>query len=122
MQAGLRDRAISAGHAKALVGLDDPTLQDELYLDCVSQRWSVRQLEEAVRLVQHPDGIPGSEAALPARPAGVRGINDLASAQAFKNILGLSAKVVKTAQGSGTVTLKFRSEEDLQKALKKLGF
>jgi len=59
---------------------------------------------------------------LPARPAGVRGINDLASAQAFKNILGLSAKVVKTAQGSGTVTLKFRSEEDLQKALKKLGF
>ena len=122
VQAGLRDRAISAGHAKALVGLDDPTLQDELYLDCVSQRWSVRQLEEAVRLVQHPDGIPGSEAALPARPAGVRGINDLASAQAFKNILGLSAKVVKTAQGSGTVTLKFRSEEDLQKALKKLGF
>jgi len=116
VQAGLRDRAISAGHAKALVGLDDPTLQDELYLDCVSQ------LEEAVRLVQHPDGIPGSEEALPARPAGVRGINDLASAQAFKNILGLSAKVVKTAQGSGTVTLKFRSEEDLQKALKKLGF
>lgn len=122
VQAGLRDRAISAGHAKALVGLDDPTLQDELYLDCVSQRWSVRQLEEAVRLVQHPDGIPGSEEALPARPAAVRGINDLASAQAFKNILGLSAKVVKTAEGSGTVTLKFRSEEDLQKALKKLGF
>jgi len=51
-----------------------------------------------------------------------RSINDVASAQAFKNILGLQAKVTKTAQGSGTVTLKFRSEEELQKALKNLGF
>jgi ParB family chromosome partitioning protein len=121
IQAGLRDRTISAGHAKALVGLEDPNVQDELYMDSVAQQWSVRQLEEAVRLVQNPDGIPGSETpeALAARG---RNINDVASAQAFKNILGLAAKVTKTAQGAGTVTLKFRSEDELQKALKKLGF
>jgi hypothetical protein len=83
----------------------------------------VRQLEEAVRLVQNPDGIPGAEVPeLPAGPARGRSINDVACAQAFKNILGLQAKVTKTAQGSGTVTLKFRSEEELQKALKNLGF
>jgi ParB family chromosome partitioning protein len=123
IQAGLRDRTISAGHAKALVGLDDPNAQDELYMDAVAQQWSVRQLEEAVRLVQNPDGIPGAEVPeLPAGPARGRSINDVASAQAFKNILGLQAKVTKTAQGSGTVTLKFRSEEELQKALKNLGF
>ncbi len=123
IQAGLRDRTISAGHAKALVGLDDPNAQDELYMDCVAQQWSVRQLEEAVRLVQNPDGVPGSEGAeAPSAPARGRNINDLASAQAFKNVLGLPAKVSKTAQGSGTVTLTFRSEEELQKALKNLGF
>ena len=123
IQAGLRDRTISAGHAKALVGLDDPNAQDELYMDAVAQQWSVRQLEEAVRLVQNPDGIPGAESPeLPAGPARGRSINDVASAQAFKNILGLQAKVTKTAQGSGTVTLKFRSEDELQKALKNLGF
>jgi len=123
IQAGLRDRTISAGHAKALVGLEDPNAQDELYMDAVAQHWSVRQLEEAVRLVQNPDGIPGAEAPeLPAGPARGRNINDVASAQAFKNILGLQAKVTKTAQGSGTVTLKFRSEDELQKALKNLGF
>jgi len=123
IQAGLRDRTISAGHAKALVGLDDPNAQDELYMDCVVQQWSVRQLEEAVRLVQNPDGIPGAEAPVAGSTA-VRGrnINDLATAQAFKNILGLPAKVRKTANGSGTVTLTFRSEEELQKALKNLGF
>ena len=55
IQAGLRDRTISAGHAKALVGLEDPNVQDELYMDSVAQQWSVRQLEEAVRLVQNPD-------------------------------------------------------------------
>ena len=87
IQAGLRDRTISAGHAKALVGLEDPNVQDELYMDSVAQQWSVRQLEEAVRLVQNPDGIPGSETpeAL-AAPARGRSINDVASAQAFKNI------------------------------------
>ncbi len=101
IQAGLRDRTISAGHAKALVGLEDPNVQDELYMDSVAQQWSVRQLEEAVRLVQNPDGIPGSETpeAL-AAPARGRNINDVASAQAFKNILGLAAKVTKTAQGA----------------------
>lgn len=123
IQAGLRDRTISAGHAKALVGLEDPNIQDELYMDCVAQQWSVRQLEEAVRLVQNPDGIPGSETPeAQTAPARGRKINDVASAQAFKNILGLPAKVTKTAQGAGTVTLTFRSEEELQKALKKLGF
>jgi len=92
-------------------------------MDCVVQQWSVRQLEEAVRLVQNPDGIPGAEAPVAGSTA-VRGrnINDLATAQAFKNILGLPAKVRKTANGSGTVTLTFRSEEELQKALKNLGF
>ena len=45
VQAGLRDRDISMGHARSLVGLSESSESDMLYHRCIKGSWSVRQLE-----------------------------------------------------------------------------
>ena len=50
IQALVASRELSAGHARALLGLDDQALARHLAGRAVGEGWSVRQLEEAVRL------------------------------------------------------------------------
>jgi ParB family chromosome partitioning protein len=51
VQRRLRDRAISAGHARALLGTPDRELQEQLAQRAVDEGLSVRALEELVRAV-----------------------------------------------------------------------
>ena len=50
IQVLVASRDLSAGHARAILGLDDQALAQHLADRAVSEGWSVRQLEEAVRL------------------------------------------------------------------------
>jgi len=49
---------LSAGHARALLGLDDPAAQERLAIRIVAEGLSVRATEEAVALAQHPTDKP----------------------------------------------------------------
>ena len=50
IQAALAAGDLSAGHARALLGLADQALAEHLAKRSVAEGWSVRQLEEAVRV------------------------------------------------------------------------
>ena len=50
VQEMLKDGRLSAGHGKMLAGLDDPEQAEKLAQKAVREGWSVRQIEEAVRL------------------------------------------------------------------------
>ena len=47
--------ALSAGHARALVVVDDHMSQIKLANQAVKDKWNVRDLERAVKRVQHPE-------------------------------------------------------------------
>ncbi|MCT4623208.1 MAG: ParB/RepB/Spo0J family partition protein [Schleiferiaceae bacterium] len=49
IQAGIRDRMISNGHARALINVDDEEMQLFLYKDTVANDYSVRQVESMVK-------------------------------------------------------------------------
>lgn len=106
VQAGLRDREISMGHARALVGVTEDSTRDQLYHQCVRGGWSVRQLESAVRGLSSPKAAPAEAAPHPA-------------AAMLAQKTGLTAKVVQKANGSGTITLTYKSDAELQAVLKK---
>lgn len=61
----LADGKLSAGHARALLGTPDRALQEQLARHVVSDGWSVRTTEEAVRL----GGVPSGPSASPTSPA-----------------------------------------------------
>jgi ParB family transcriptional regulator, chromosome partitioning protein len=51
----LADGQLSAGHARALLGTPDRSLQEQLARTAVAEGWSVRTIEQAVRLGGAPD-------------------------------------------------------------------
>ncbi|WP_038030310.1 ParB/RepB/Spo0J family partition protein [Thermonema rossianum] len=52
IQAGLRDGLLNMGHARALVALEDPAQQIFIYKKIVTEKLSVRQVEQLVQAVQ----------------------------------------------------------------------
>jgi ParB family transcriptional regulator, chromosome partitioning protein len=76
LQRLVNEKELSAGHARALLAVDDHGVQQELARRIIDEDLSVRATEEAVRLVQEPPAgdVPSPAAAGPtpgARPAGV---------------------------------------------------
>ena len=61
VQMGIKDKKIDMGHARALLGLDDPAAQLVLYEDILAQHHSVRRVEEMVRRYQESGSFDGAK-------------------------------------------------------------
>ena len=107
---------LSAGHARALLGLDDPERQEELAARIVAEGMSVRATEEAVMLARR-------EAPAPARPARRRpmhapGLQDLA--ERLSDTFDTRVKV-ELGQRKGRIVVEFGSVEDLERIASLMG-
>jgi ParB family chromosome partitioning protein len=54
----LRNDSLSQGHARAILGLPNPSIQTEYALRAATEGWSVRQTEKEVRYFVNPDARP----------------------------------------------------------------
>ncbi|MEU4061926.1 ParB/RepB/Spo0J family partition protein [Streptomyces wedmorensis] len=108
---------ISAGHARALLGIEDPEAQDKLAYRIVSEGLSVRSVEEIVTLM-------GSEPGSPVKPKGPRAgtrvapaLTDLASRLSDR----FETRVkVDLGQKKGKIVVEFASMDDLDRILSTL--
>ncbi|WP_424212812.1 ParB/RepB/Spo0J family partition protein [Streptomyces sp. BI20] len=105
---------LSAGHARALLGVADPAAQDRLAHRIVAEGLSVRSVEEIVALMDGEEQAP----AKPNRPrAGSRvapALNDLATRLSDR----FETRVkVDLGQKKGKITVEFASMEDLERIL-----
>jgi len=117
MPEGLRrmveDGSLSAGHARALLSVDNPM---PLARQAAAERWSVRELEQAVRRAaagERESGNTGTSSA-PDKDPDLREAED-----AVTGALGLAVSI----QGSGTkgsVRVNYASLEQLELILAKL--
>ncbi|MDE6423586.1 MAG: ParB/RepB/Spo0J family partition protein [Muribaculaceae bacterium] len=110
IQLGLRDRKLDMGHARALLSVADPKEQLGLYNRILSEGLSVRMVEEAARELNTPE-IP-----LPEKPAKAQ--KDYGRFNVFASSLSemspTPVKFARTADGKGSITFKFASDEELQ--------
>ena len=124
----LADGKLSAGHARALLGTPDRTLQERLAQQAVSDGWSVRTMEEAVRRGGAPvapveprsqrDGTPADGAGLrPAtrlRPPGLLELEQL-----LADLLDTRVGVQMGAK-RGKVTIEFADLADLERIYRRM--
>lgn len=122
----LADGQLSAGHARALLGTPDRSRQEQLARQAVSEGWSVRMVEDAVRPVRaddEPTDVPPAPAApdgasvdgaglTPAtrlRPPGLLELEHLLAEHLETRVsVQMSAK-------KGRVTIEFADLEDLER-------
>ena len=108
VQAALLEGRISEGHGRALLSLDDPTVQRRVLKQIIDKSLSVRQTEELVRrLLSHQEEKPPAESKKPADP------ELQAVERAFQEVLGTKVEVRKGRRG-GQVVIHFYSDEELQ--------
>ncbi|MGW8358394.1 ParB/RepB/Spo0J family partition protein, partial [Streptomyces wedmorensis] len=108
---------ISAGHARALLGVEDPEAQDKLAYRIVSEGLSVRSVEEIVTLMGSEPGSPvkskGPRAGTRVAPA----LTDLASRLSDR----FETRVkVDLGQKKGKIVVEFASMDDLDRILSTL--
>ncbi len=100
---------LSAGHARALLGLDDPAAQEELAARIVAEGLSVRATEEAVVLLrrEQPTVKP-----IRRRPLQAPGLQDLA--ERLSDTFETRVKV-ELGRRKGRIVVEFGSVDDLER-------
>lgn len=108
VQALVDSGELSAGHARALAGIERADLQEAMAQRCVTQRWSVRELEARLRPPatarpsrRHPDPETG------------------AAAEQLSAALGATVEIRRRRRG-GEVIIRFVNEGELIRLFKRL--
>jgi ParB family chromosome partitioning protein len=114
IQASIRDGALSMGHARALIGVEDPAKQLFIHQHIIKEGLSVRKVEEMVRGLQRmpvkkegkqPEPIPYHLQKIE---------DDLASKFSTR------VKLKINGVGNGSIEIPFLSEDDLGRILEML--
>lgn len=129
IQALLADGRLTAGHAKALLGTPDRAFQEQLARRAVSEQWSVRMLEDAVRDRGGAQGTKsegtskgagrvtdgaGLTAGTRLRPPGLLELEELLAEH-------LSTRVsITMGAGKGKVVVDFADLEDLERIYRQM--
>jgi ParB family chromosome partitioning protein len=115
VQGLVHEKRLSAGHARALLGLSDAGRQSALAVEAVEQGWSVREVEAAVagrRTAQRPARRPTGQPVVRNAAADVKRVED-----ALRKRLGTDVRVTARRRGRGLVTISYYSNDDLSRLL-----
>ena len=113
IQEVLADGRLSAGHARAILGVSDRTVQERLAKEAVDRQWSVREVEDAVRASADESSDPKKKR----RGGGTQQLREPGLLE-LEQLLGehLSTTVSVTMSGKrGKVTIEFADLEDLER-------
>ena len=108
IQVALKNKEIDMGHARALLAIDDPMKQLQLFHELTKYGYSVRMVEEKARLMNEN------------RPKTKKSATDNTLAPLGRQLtkfLGVPVKVKSNAKGSGSITIAFKDEEDLARLM-----
>lgn len=114
IQTGMRDGFLSMGHGRALINVEDPQVQLDIYEKILANSLSVRETEKLVRELQEGKPAEKVKAKAPALPKDLR-----KSVKEFSEYLGARVDVKVAKKGNGRLIIPFSSEEDFNR-LKKL--
>lgn len=114
VQHDLKVGILTVGHAKVLLGIDDQNLQEELCDLVIKNDLSVRQLEDRIHKLGE-EGKGKENAKKQDLPEEYYKVLEHIG-KYFSNNISLK----RTANGKGTMTIRFNSDEEMSKFLKAL--
>ena len=119
VQLGLRDKLVDMGHARALLGIDDPRVQLKIYKEILRDGLSVRRVEELAKNWQQAqkEGFPEPDEA-PAKKETPISSHDF---DLLKNHLSTAFRTPVSftcdRSGKGRITFSFADEAELTRLI-----
>lgn len=112
VQLALQNKELDMGHARALLGLKDPSLQVKLASETMAKGYSVRQVEEMVKQLNagetlHTGGkkLVNKKAQLPEAAMQLR--------DRLSHVLSTKVQMTYGKDGKGRIAIPFANEEEL---------
>lgn len=103
---------LTMGHARALLGVDDPEIQRKVALNIINQSLSVRETERAIKRIV--SGVSPVLAAVKSQPQG--DANTRAAESKLRRRFGSQVRIVASQSGEGgKIEIEYYSENDLQR-------
>ena len=115
IQLGLRDKALDMGHARALLAVDDPTVQLKFYNETIKKGLSVRQVEQLVKDYQESLTAPGDVAKQQPKRRSNSDFDILTNH--LTKAFGVLVKMTCDAKGKGKITFAFNSDDELDRII-----
>ncbi len=114
IQLSLRERKISMGHARALVGLEDEELQFMIFEQILKEGLSVRQVEEIVRRYVSPkeNSLPEAVKMEIVHSKDYMELQNLLSER-----LDTKVELKRNTKGKGKIVISFMSDSDLERIM-----
>ena len=121
IQLGLKNRKIDMGHARALIGIDNPAKQIAIYEALLTNGYSVRKVEELVReTLETPEQAVEPTQSKQAREKGKTPEEYLLLQRLLSEQLETNVTFSIGKQGKGNIKIPFTSETQLEKLLAQL--
>lgn len=115
IQMGIKDKKIDMGHARALISIEDPSIQLMVYEEIIKQGLSVRKVEEIVRSLnagENVDEIVAKKAKKNAMPEEFTLLK-----RHLTNFFSSKVQLTMNEKGKGKIAIPFESEEDLERLI-----
>lgn len=111
VQAGIRDKMISMGHARTLVAIEDEEAQLELYKAILTDHLSVRQTEALTKGAKSAvkTAKPKASSTKPPLPFSVQQLT-----KDFEAKIKRKTEVKLQKNGNGTLIISFKNEDELE--------
>ena len=113
IQVALQNKEIDMGHARALLTLDNPTMQIRLFEELMREGYSVRKVEQMVKALNEGETVKATSGKKIA-PAKLPEEYDMLKKQLsafFQSKVQLSC----SGKGKGKISIPFNSEEELER-------
>lgn len=118
IQLGISQNLISMGHARALITIEDPKIQLDIYHQTINEGLSVRKVEELVRMANEPQIDNPSKPKEPKGKANL-GEQEIVLKDHLTNRLGLRADVKPGPKGDGKIVISYNNQAELEAILEK---
>lgn len=112
VQMALRNKEVDQGHARALLGLDKPTLQVKLFNEIKEKGYSVRQVEDMVKALNNGETVKSGRHTMKAKNRLPEEYNELKNRLA--EVFCTKVEMTCSQKGKGKIILSFANEEELE--------
>ena len=117
VQVALQNKEMDQGHARALLGLDQPSQQVKLFNEIKEKGYSVRQVEEMVKALNEGQSIKDARSSVKNTSAKrlPDEYNELRNH--LSEVFSTKVQMTCTQQGKGKISIPFASEEELERII-----
>ncbi|MDR2840788.1 MAG: ParB/RepB/Spo0J family partition protein [Paludibacter sp.] len=111
IQMGIKDKKIDMGHARAILGLENPAEQLSLYEDIQNHKYSVRKVEELVRQKKNDETKSENAETESVKLADLKEYDDMTDH--LEKLFGKKIRFACNNKGKGYITIPFANDDEL---------